>query len=212
MKKTLFSLTLMALAAIPTFAQSKPARPAEGKCEKAALCEQRDKKCDKKCDRKGNRPDSCVKACAQARQAALFEGIQLTDAQKEKVEALNAKVRQERQAARDEFKKGKDEARKAAKDLSADERKAAKKAGQEARKEDMKARAELAKAAKAQYLAEMKTILTPDQYVKYLENSYTANVGGQRPDGVKMKAKGNLNGKRGDRKGQRDNDRVKKDK
>lgn len=175
MKKTLFSLTLMALAAIPTFAQSKPACDGDNKCKQETVCCRQDKKC--------NKPDSC-------RKAALFEGIQLTDAQKAKVEALNAKMYKERQEARQEFAKGKADAKKAVKDLSKDEKKAAKQAGKDARRAEMKARCEAAKASKAAYLAEMKTILTPDQYVKYLENAYTSAIGGNHGKNIKFNGKG----------------------
>ncbi|MDE5774008.1 MAG: hypothetical protein K2H86_06090 [Muribaculaceae bacterium] len=184
MKKTLFSLALMALAAIPTFAQSK-AKCDENKCKQETVCRKNMK--DKKCASL----DSCRKSCDRARmQEQLFEGIELTDAQKIKVEALNAKMYKERAEARMQMVKAKADAKKAAKDLSKDERKTAKKAGQEARKAEMKACAEAAKASKAAYLAEMKTILTGDQYVKYLENAYTANVGGHHQKAAKFDKKG----------------------
>lgn len=182
MKKTLFSLTLMALAAIPSFAQTKAECPANKCCRQETVC-RKDKKCASF--------DSCRMSCDRARmQEQLFDGIQLTDAQKVKVEALNAKLYKERAEARMQMQKAKADAKKAAKDLSKDERKAAKKACQEARQEDMKARAEAAKASKAAYLAEMKTILTGDQYVKYLENAYTANIGGQHQKAAKFDKKG----------------------
>lgn len=167
MKKTLFSIALMALAAIPSFAQSQ-------NCKNVQNCQQTVCNGPQNCNN-----DSCdKKICSFDRSAALFEGINLSNSQRERIDALNAKVRAERDQARADFQKGKAEAKKAAQEMSADERKAAKMASKEAKKDAKKARMEARKAGKTAYLAEMKTILTADQYVKYLENAYT-NAGKQ---------------------------------
>lgn len=80
-----------------------------------------------------------------------FEGIALTAEQKTKLEALKA----EKATARE-----------------------ARKAEQAVKKE---ARRESAKAERSQELAKIKEILTPEQYVQFLENSYLSHRGNGMP-------------------------------
>ncbi len=104
----------------------------------------------KKCNKAECNKEQCKEQCAagECKRACPFEDLNLTDAQKEKIKELNAQKCQDRAAA-----------------------KADKKADKKA---DRQARREAAKQARLDYLAQLKTILTPEQYAKYLENEYAA--------------------------------------
>lgn len=80
----------------------------------------------------------------KARQERLFEGITLTESQQSEIAALNARVAADRKAAKEEYSK-----------VKAQGKKEKKIAGDKARNA---------------YLDDMKKILTPEQYTKYLEN------------------------------------------
>ena len=86
-----------------------------------------------------------------------FEGLNLNEQQQKQLDELHATRTAEVKAAK--------EARKAEKEKA-----------KEARKAQFKAR-------KADYLAKVKAILTPEQYVKFLENQYTK----VKAEGKKMK-------------------------
>lgn len=103
---------------------------------------------EKVCSKKGDRKD--MKARPNP-----FDGLQLSDAQKTKIQQLDEK----RKAERQQMKEDRKEHRKA-----------------EANK-DATARREAQKA----YLNEVKSILTPEQYVSFLENSYMQK-GGMKHD------------------------------
>ncbi len=134
MKKKILSLTLiaMSLVAFTGMAQNKT----DNNSPKKELV--KGQKGDRK-DMKADRPNP-------------FEGINLTDAQKTKLQELNAKQKADRQQqaqARKDEKKRNDQAK-------ATDRRASKKA----------------------YLEEVKAIIGPDNYVVFLENMYI-NGGGQ---------------------------------
>lgn len=99
-----------------------------------------------------------------------FEGLNLTAQQQEQIKALQA-----------------------------DQQKACKQACDKAKADKQKqaeGRREAGKTARQAYLAKVKAILTPEQYVQFLENSYVnapAKMGNKK------------DGKKGDRKGGRDN-------
>lgn len=87
-----------------------------------------------------------------------FAGLNLTDAQKAKIKGLNAECHKQRKEAKD-----------------------AKKAAAKAAREE---KARNANESRRSYLAKVKEILTPEQYVTYLENAYV-NIGrpnGRRPE------------------------------
>lgn len=109
--------------------------------------------------------------------ACPFEGLNLTDAQKNQLKQLDTK----REAARAEKKK---------------EMKAEKQRRDSAKVADRRN-------AKKSYLAEIKSILTPEQYVTFLENSFMN--GGQYHDKAFKQGKPGKDGKgmrhHGDRKG-----------
>lgn len=84
----------------------------------------------------------------QCPQAKYLQGITLTDAQKKKIQELNTQVYQNRQASRVAMKQQKKRANAAADSVK--------------------------RASRMEYLHQMKNILTPDQYVTYLENIATS--------------------------------------
>lgn len=100
----------------------------------------------------------------------LFEGITLTETQKDQLDRLDSK----RKAARAEEKKQRKEQAKARKD--------------EKRREHSARMAER-KASKKAYLEEVKAILGPQNYVQFLENTYV-NGGDGHKGGKHAKAKG----------------------
>lgn len=123
------------------------------------------------------------KACCEAKgkperasKANFMEGITLTEQQQAQVKALNEKYAQARKD------KKKDQA--------------------EAKEQRLKE----GKEAKQQYLKDMQQILTPEQYVTYLENMATKQAPGKmqkKPKGVKNGKDIKRNGRKGakDRKG-----------
>lgn len=126
-----------------------------------------------------------------------FDGLNLTEQQQTAINNLQNERRQACAAAA-----------KAKKEQKADKQKAkADKQKGDKQKEDPKQKAEQRKASRQEYLAKVKSILTPEQYTKYLENVYVnaapahgnkdAKKGGDRPG---------QRGPRGDR-GQRPNRR-----
>ncbi|MBD5171638.1 MAG: hypothetical protein HDT02_00210 [Bacteroidales bacterium] len=122
-----------------------------------------------------------------------YEGLNLTDAQKTKLEQLDAKrfeaKQKQMQAAKDE-----------------------KKARKEERMAKNKARCEARKTAKKDYLEEVKAIIGPDQYVVFLENYYV-NSSDRKPSKEFRQGHGkghggmaknkDSKGKKGDKQGKR---------
>lgn len=117
-----------------------------------------------------NQPDSktpevketravCPKEC---RLPAPFAGLDITEVQRSQLNDLNARVRQERKDAARTARAEKGERNKAARQARID--------------------------AKKKYLAEVKSILGPEKYVEFLENSYIsgAKAGKGRGDSEKM--------------------------
>ena len=127
MKKTLLSLALMAVAAIPAFGQNN-ACPAAKDCAPKA-CPEAKAKCDKQ------KPDCCL---------PCFDGLNLTDAQKTKIRDLRQACDSVRKACMAEKKEN-----------------------------------------RVKYLSDLKQILTPDQYVKFLENNFINQTPGRKPQALK---------------------------
>lgn len=114
-----------------------------------------------------------------------FEGINLTDKQKSELQALRDNSRAEK--------------------MKADEKKKADK------KAEMKEMMEKRQNARKDYLAKIKGILTPEQYVQFLENSF---LNTQQPRAIAKKGgkdmrpgKNGKDGKMGKRDGKRDGQR-----
>lgn len=114
----------------------------------------------KKCNKTECDKEQC--SADKCNRACPFEELNLTDAQKEKIKELNAKKCQDKANAKANAKADK--------------------------KADKKARKEACKQARLDYLAQLKTILTPEQYEKYLENDF-AN-GGNHEKGMQRGGKG----------------------
>lgn len=109
-----------------------------------------DKKNDKKCDATKCEQKACPKDCAAGcpeMGMAEFEGLQLTDAQKDQLKAIKAERR--------------------------DAAKKAKEAKQEAKKAEKGAKADARRQCRQEYLQKVKAVLTPEQYVQFLENQVT---------------------------------------
>ena len=153
-KFSTLALALIAAAGIGVMAQN----PAPDCCKKG-----HGDNCDKK-------EAPCLDR-AQAdslRATMLFDGIQLTPDQQAKINQLRA-----------DKAKARMEARKAEKQARAD----AAKAEKQARAEFGKARMDARKAEIKADLEKMKQILTPEQYVQYLENMVTSAPAPGRMDG-----------------------------
>lgn len=115
---------------------------------------------------KMQRRERCAADSAQCRSREdrhrqCFEGISLSDDQQQRLSALRNETKQKREQARAEYKK-QDNAQKAQRDQIKAERRNDR---TEARKE---------------YLSGVKEILTPQQYVVFLENSFVLSDGGSR--------------------------------
>lgn len=165
MKKFMMTLAVMAMTAGAAMAQTQDTKACTKDCAKNEQCQKKDCKKDdcKKSDCKKNdckksdcKKSDCKKAC-DAKGACEFEGLNLTDAQKEQIKTIKS----EQQAAR----QAKKEAAKAGKDAAKADRQAERKA----------------------YLEKVKAVLTPEQYTQYLENQATrANKPMGRPQGKRF--------------------------
>lgn len=136
MKKLFVALAAIAMSA--TFA-AKADDCNNKQCNQPQTCNQ---PCDTACARPCDSPRFCP-----------FDGLNLTEAQKQKFKELRAQKQQAKQAKKE-----------AKRDAKA-ERKADRKADR--------------KEAKKAQLAEIKSILTPEQYLLFLENNFV-NGDGQR--------------------------------
>lgn len=108
-----------------------------------------DEKCDEKCDKKCEQ-QACSKERAACPEMMAFKGIELTDAQKEQLKALNA------------------------------ERCEAARKAKEAKKAEKGAKAEARKQARQEYFDKVKAILTPEQYTQFLENQLAKGKDGRK--------------------------------
>ncbi|MDE6300758.1 MAG: Spy/CpxP family protein refolding chaperone [Muribaculaceae bacterium] len=140
----------------------------------------------------------CATQCAKGKhclhermQCNEFAGITLTDAQKAEIEAVKAEFRKDRQKMAQDTDKAAAKGEKVAK---------------EARKDGEKM-LDKANTKRAEYLAKIKNILTPEQYVIYLENKVTNQSGNhsRMHAKAKMHKKGEMQ-KKGERqdKGRRE--------
>ena len=107
----------------------------------------------------GKARTECVKGNKENKGMKAFEGLNLTDAQKTKLEQLNEARRAEMQKKAEARKDNKDNKKK--EQLTAEQK-------QQRKAEKMAKRKE----AKQNYLTSVKSILTPEQYTKFLENNF----------------------------------------
>lgn len=120
---------------------------------------------------------TCQNACPVAQPGkapkidmmAPFAHLNLTDAQKQQIEKINNETIAQRQQL--------------AKDRKSDKRDSKARRDSLKRQERSK-RIEARQAARNEYLAKIKQVLTPEQYTQFLENSYTsAQKAGKPKDG-----------------------------
>lgn len=141
MKKLIIAMACMAVTAGFTAAAQTEKKCDKQNCPKTEQCT-KDKACDKQ--------QPCARPCE-------FDGLNLTDAQKEQLKSIKAEQISKAQAAK--------QAKQQAKAKAKAEKRAAK------------------EAARAEYLAKVKAVLTPEQYVQYLENiaKHPAKAKGMKP-------------------------------
>lgn len=189
--------------------------PGSSKCDgKKDKCDGKKDKCDRKKSDNTKNAD-CRKASKKDKSTASkarknpFEGLNLTAEQQSKIDALNAERKQAAENAkkeRSEAKANRTADKKEKQNLTAEQKQAmkAKKA------EEMKQRAERRNAERRDYLNSVKSILTPEQYQTYLENSYLSHHAGRKAgmrgkDGKGMKQHARKAGKPNAKNRQRNN-------
>lgn len=161
MMKKIFSVAILALTlvAMPVSAQKQnnsETKKSEQCCEKkdGKKCDKKDgKKCEKKCDKKDEKKAEKKADLRSQREARMYEGMNLTDAQKQQLADLKEKGKKER---REKMESQREERKKKA-DLSKEEREARKVEAEKARRE---------------YLKEFRKIVGDDNYIIFLENQY----------------------------------------
>lgn len=156
MIKKIFSVAVLAIsmAVLPSVAQTTT--------EKGDKCPKTECQGKGKCEGKG------PKSAKFDRDAKLFEGITLTDAQKQQLSDLKEKTRDERKAKSETAKT---------------ERKEKKAVDKEA----MKAKKAAKEQSRREYLKEMKKILGNDNYVVFLENNFVVQSSPMKKDQAKSK-------------------------
>lgn len=187
MKKTIFSMALASILCFGTssaFAQSATDTQETAKKE---CCKKDGKKCDKKDGKKCDKKDG--KCCKQEGKKCQspFASLNLTESQQTALAAIPT-PRQVLKAAAEQNKEAK-----------ADQ------------KQSREERMATVRNIYTDYLAKVKAVLTPEQYVQFLENSYirssiAKNDGakkGDRKGGKKDIKKGDRKGTKGGMKGDR---------
>lgn len=184
----LAATSLSAMAANDNNTTNKEKARTECSKQKSSDCKGKTVDCKGKKDGKCDRSEKCMKA---------FEGLNLTDAQKAKIEELQKECKAKRDA---NMKKG-GENKDKKENLTPEQK--------QQRKAEMMARR---KQEKQDFLNNVKSILTPEQYTKFLENNFKMagnhekgmRKGGKNMKGQKvMQAQKGKKGQRDDQKGQR---------
>lgn len=155
MKKTILGLAFLTIASV-SFGAAAQSSKDKSDCKSKTECVA--KKCAK--GQKGPKAKGEGKAkkagMQAARQAALFEGVNLTAEQKGRIEALNGAVKISRQEIKEQAK-------------------AARQNGDTAF--NMRAKS---KELRSKYIKDLGEILSPEQMTTYLENFYINNGGGHK--------------------------------
>lgn len=146
MKKSLLSIAILLVSSIAAFAN-----PTNSKSNDAAM------RTERSCTVKDKKNDGKKPGRKYQREICMFKGLDLTAEQKAKLSAL-------REKNRPEFKNKKDRMRKSDKQKLTAEQK------QQLKSQRLAER----KANRQAYLAGIKEILTPAQYVRFLENNFTS--------------------------------------
>lgn len=165
MKKLFLSIAVFSMMSLSAFAANNNDNN-NGSCKAKTECMAKGKgecKKDGKKDKEG-RADRMMKA---------FENLNLTDAQKTKLQSLMA----EQKAKKESFREKKSERKENKENLTAEQ-------PQQKRAEMMASR----KQSKQDFLNGVKSILTPEQYTMFLENSF--NAGDRHGKGMKQGHKG----------------------
>lgn len=169
MKKVILSLAVLAVTSFSIMAANENNNAKNNEKARTECCKQKSGECKGKKDGKSDREDKFMKA---------FEGLNLTDAQKSKLEEL----RKECQAKRDAVKK--DGEKKDKKENLTQEQKQQLKAEKMAKRQQ----------EKQEMLNNIKSILTPEQYTKFLENNVKFSA--KHDKGMKKMGK-NMKGQKG---------------
>lgn len=175
MKKVILSLAIFAATSLSMMAANDNNANA-GNNEKARTeCAKNNKgECNKgECPgKKGNKGECSDKKGCKGMKA--FEGLNLTDAQKTKLEALRKECKAKKEAGMKKGNKQKDK-----KDQLTAEQKQQLKAEKKAKKME----------AKQNFLNGVKSILTPEQYTQFLENNFKMADNGHHAKGMKKVGK-----------------------
>ncbi|MDE6794360.1 MAG: Spy/CpxP family protein refolding chaperone [Muribaculaceae bacterium] len=165
MKKVILSLAIFAATSLSMMAANDNNATNNEKartecCKDKGECKKGDRPGKK--DGKFDRADRGMKA---------FEGLNLTDAQKTKLEELQKQCKETREKEMKAFKETRDKEKKDFKDRKdlTDAEKQQMKAEKQKLKAEMQAQRQQ---QKQNYLNGVKSILTPEQYTKFLENNF----------------------------------------
>ena len=151
MKKTILGISFLIMAAFAGSAYAQ--NPENANCNNPESCKK--EQCDKKCDKKGRKDVRRDPKKVFAQMQDPFEGLNLSDAQKEKVKDLDLAMKTSR---KEMFEKAKE-----AKAENGD-----KKDGVGKRENFTNINKEL----RSKYLTDLQKILSEDQYIKFLQNFY----------------------------------------
>lgn len=165
MNKKIFSL---ALAAIMVLGASFSAMAAKPKKQKKDSCPANTECVAAQC----NTPQECGCPEGKGQRPDPFAGLNLTADQQAKLEALKQEVRKDRQEATQRMRQAADSIRQEGKRAKREGRSEAVEAGQQ-----IKRGSQVAGERSRQWLGKVKEILTPEQYVQYLENSFVQQSG-----------------------------------
>lgn len=152
MKKAILGLAFLTIASVSFSASAQQKTSAQ--CANTECASQQDCKGIKNCPAKKG---CCLqqknnRMCINA-QACALEGLNLTDKQKGQIQALNQAAKTSRQELANKVKSN------------------------NVAKNELKSQR---KAIREQYVKDLGNILTPDQYVKFLQNYYVNNSGHQK--------------------------------
>lgn len=180
MKKVILSLAIFAATSLSMMAANDNNNATSNEKARTECCKNKGE-C-KKGDRSAMKDGKAIRA---ERGMKAFEGLNLTDAQKTKIEELQKQCKENREKEMKAFKEQKDlnktqKDKKDRKNLTEAEKQQLK-AEKAQRKAEMQAKRQQ---EKQNYLNGIKSILTPEQYTKFLENNFMM-AGNHQSKGIK---------------------------